>query len=137
MPFPSEFNERDFEKKVDMALGRYTNSPPFSPDQIAEALLGFDTSWYIPVVVLNNLDLHVRRSRQQRRTLGVRIDGTILDELPSPHLLPPMRFKFNLFIQYKATEEVRGVNAREWSEWGPPLFPLRDNTPSTICLRDD
>jgi hypothetical protein len=33
-----------------------------------------------------------------------------------------MRFKFNLFIQYKATEEVRGVNAREWSEWGHPYF---------------
>jgi len=119
-----QFNEKDFEKKIDFALGRYTNVPVFGPDQVAEALLGFDSAWMLPrsIFYLLGVGFRVRPSRSRRREYGVRVDRKLLDILPPDDRLPAIRVRFNLFLQYKIPDYLTGHNSSQWPDWKRPYF---------------
>lgn len=121
-----EFNEKDFEKKVDFSLGRLTNTPLFSPDQVAEALLGFDSAWMLPYHTFSGFgrSFYVRRARESRRQSGIKINAELLARLPANNQLPPDRVKFNLFLQYKIPDFLSGHNSSQWVHWGVPYFRI-------------
>ncbi len=109
---------------MDFSIGHLTNIPVFSPDQVAEALLGFDSAWMIPANMFSHFGpmLYVRRSRARRREMGVKINKSLLARLPPYGQLPSERVKFNLFLQYKIPEFLQGYKSAQWRHWSRSYF---------------
>lgn len=100
----AQFEEKTYEKYFGHELAKIAG-PTFSPGQVAEGYLGFDEAFFLPSYA--------------------HLDGMSLQEIDVladaySDLLPDWRF--NLFVQYKRPEYVRGHRAAEWSSWGQPYY---------------
>jgi hypothetical protein len=114
----AEFKEKTYELQFHAELTKKTNIA-YAPDQIDEALLGFDGSFFLghPMRIF---PFPFVRARRRHRLVGIiakDIQG-IGDTLDSR--LPP--FRLNLFVQYKRPEWLSRRNAGEWSAWNAPYY---------------
>jgi hypothetical protein len=113
-----EFKEKTFEKQFGHELARLTNIT-FSPDQVDEALLGFDEAFAMPIEWFLMCGPFLRRSRRTRLS-GITIDSfNKLGARAAEHM---PEFKFNLFVQFKRPTFLKTRGAKQWSDWSRSYF---------------
>lgn len=112
------FKEKTYESYFLAELARKTNVL-YSPDQVDEALLGFDGAFFLRHSDRRGPFPYIRL-RRRGRLIGMsasEIDGigeTLDSSLPT--------FRLNLFVQYKRPEWLSRNNASEWSTWCQPYY---------------
>ncbi|MBF0433874.1 MAG: hypothetical protein HQL77_00720 [Magnetococcales bacterium] len=90
---------------------------------------GFDSAFFIDDPMILDYFLHKyhwhwhHHLLKHRHIPGVVVNPELLDELL--HVIdkiPPARFRFNLFLQYKRPEYVKSPLGGEYDAWGIPYF---------------
>ena len=109
----AEFEEKRFEQPLNYQLADRHNLVHPS-GQVGEAILGFDAA------------LRTRRRSFWRRLGCSPLPGTFLEPWwwpqfdQQPDVFP--RVKFNVFVQSKRPEFLRGRRCKEWADWGTDYF---------------
>ncbi len=114
----AEFKEKYYEHAFIIELGRRCHQF-YSPDQVDERFLGFDTAWFLPFddfrYFLPGLARRASAFPHGITTNDLRRLGDLFN-----HRLPALRL--NLFLQFKRPDYLSRSSAKEWSYWGHPYF---------------
>lgn len=122
MAIDCQFREKPFEKMVDWTLGRLTSYPPFGPDQVAEAALGFDAAWRLDPRTMAGLGLPIRPALPSSGGHGMSLSPSMFPGPARTGSLPPPWVKLCLFLQYKIPVRIVGHRGGEWRYWRRPYF---------------